>query len=396
MTREEFENYLSGFNKETLSTDDLYNIGVMHKEVQLGQRNWTELNEKLDYPFGNGEQYRSWIKQRQKQNGTLKTVASGVNLERLELQQERIKIRDERLQLNAYIRDLGRRDTVSEIANDCASKIAKEHPFVFNVTKKKDENGETVGVLLIGDWHYGEECNDFNSIYNPEEAAKRVKNLTEQTIEKGKKNGINTLYVINLSDLISGAIHLRLRLETRENTMDQVMHVAELVSQMLYTLSQHFNIKYYSCLDNHSRLDPNKADSLPAESFVRIIDWYLKTRFADAKNVEICTNALNEEIGTFEVYNHHYAFVHGHNDKPTKVASNLTMMTKRCYDVICLAHYHHFNTDEQNETVVVSNGSLMGNNNYANSLRLSSKATQVFFTITPDCPIEAIYRLVLN
>ena len=396
MTREEFENFLSQYDKKHLEPDDLYNIGVMHKEVQLGQRNWTELNELLDNPFTNGEQYRLWIKNQQKKKGTLKTLDEGINLERLQLQQERIKIRDERLQLNAYIRDLGRRDTVCEIASDCANTIAKKHPFVFNIAKKKDETGETVGVLLIGDWHYGEECDDFNSLYNPQVAAERVQKLTEQTIEKAEKNKVNTLYVLNLSDLISGAIHLRLRLETRENTMDQVMHVAELLSQMLYTLSQHFNIKYYSCLDNHSRLEPNKADSLPAESFVRIIDWYLKTRFKGAKNIEILENTLNEEIGTFEVYNYKYAFVHGHNDKPNKVASNLTLMTKQYYDVICLAHYHHFNADEQNETVVVSNGSLMGNNNYANSLRLSSKATQVFFTITPESPIEAIYRLILN
>ena len=394
MTKDEFTKYLAQFDGKELDENDLYEIGVKHKSVPLGQRNWTLLNEQLDNPFKTGEQYRCWIKQKQKRDGSLPTVQEGINKELLELKQERCKIHDERIQLNSYMRDLSRRSTVAEIAADCAAKVAAQSPLTF--FKKKPTTHDRVGVALIGDWHYGEECSDFNSTYNPQVAAERVKKLTEQIIEYGEFNKIDTLYLINLSDLISGCIHLRLRLETRENVMDQVMQVSELLVQMMYKLSEHFNVKYYSCLDNHSRIDPNKADSLPAESFVRIIDWYLKARFTGAKNVEILDNPLNEEIGTFNIYNWNYAFVHGHNDKPAKVISNLSLITKQFYHVICLAHFHHFNTDEQNETVLISNGSLMGNNNYANSLRLSSKATQTFFTVTPECPVEAIYRLVLN
>ena len=71
-------------------------------------------------------------------------------------------------------------------------------------------------------------------------------------------------------------------------------------------------------------------------------------------------------------------------------------MTHEHYDLVLTAHLHHFSADEQNETLVVSNGSLMGTDTYAANLRLSSKASQNLIIVTDDSVAEAIYRIVLN
>ena len=71
-------------------------------------------------------------------------------------------------------------------------------------------------------------------------------------------------------------------------------------------------------------------------------------------------------------------------------------MTHKHYDLVVTAHLHHFSADERHETVVVSNGSLMGVDTYAKNLRLTSKSSQNLIIVTDYSPCACIYRIVLN
>ena len=71
------------------------------------------------------------------------------------------------------------------------------------------------------------------------------------------------------------------------------------------------------------------------------------------------------------------------------------MMTKIHYDLILSAHLHHFSADEKNETILISNASLMGTDDYAQSLRLNSKPSQNLIILGEDNPLECIYNIPL-
>ena len=310
----------------------------------------------------------------------------------MEIRKERVKLGDERVQNNAYIRKMSREETLHEIAEKTAMIVGKQK-FLPTANKMDVTDAECIGTLLISDWHYGIEFDNYFNVYNPEVCRTRVANLVQDVIKIGKANNYKQLNVVNLSDLIAGRIHLAIRLQSREDVITQVMEVSEIVSEMLCDLSQYFHISYYDVMDNHSRLEPNKKDSLELETLVRIIPWYVKERLKGNKNVEINHNTFADDIAAFNIYDFKVAAVHGHKDKPSKVIDNLNAMTRRRNDLVLSAHYHHISLEEEHEGIRISNGSLMGVDTYSMDMRLTSRPSQTLIISTPDNVIKCLYKI---
>ena len=174
------------------------------------------------------------------------------------------------------------------------------------------------------------------------------------------------------------------------------MKVSELLAEFLTQLSKYFNIEYYDCLDNHSRLEPNKALSMKLESLSRIVTWYLRDRQLN-DNINIHTNnTYGMDIIDFNIGKFNILAVHGDIDKPATIVKTLTTYTQKHFDMILTAHYHHFSADEENNTLVISNGSLMGTDTYAQDLRLTSAPSQNLIIVSNDNVCECIYRINLN
>lgn len=313
-----------------------------------------------------------------------------------EIKKERYKLSEERIQNNAYIRKLAREDTLKEIADNFAKEMSAKKILDIYDAPLYSLTGQKEGILCLSDWHYGLSVNNYFNRYSPEICVNRVKELTKRVIEIGKLHNIKTLHIVNLSDLICGRIHLTLRLESREDIISQTMNVSEILAEMLTTLSKYFTITYRDCLDNHSRLEPNKKDSLELETMVRIIPWYLRSRLKDNKNIDIIENEYADDIIAFETLGHSVVAVHGHKDKLDKVIDNMTHMTRQRNELILTGHFHHFSADENHECLRLSNGSLMGVDQYANDLRLTSKPSQNMIIVSKEDVAEAIYKIKLD
>jgi hypothetical protein len=65
------------------------------------------------------------------------------------------------------------------------------------------------------------------------------------------------------------------------------------------------------------------------------------------------------------------------------------------YDFVFTAHFHHFMAEEQNMTMVIGNGSLVGVDSYSASLRLSSHPSQNFMVIEKDNGLESVFPVKL-
>lgn len=316
----------------------------------------------------------------------------------IELQKQKMKLSDERVQNNAILRRLSREETLKEIAKECVANL-KELPLLEN-RLDLDEfiTSQNCGILCLSDWHYGMDFSLFNNVYNTSIAAKRLNKLLDEVQRYIITDDLKELYVLNLGDLISGRIHLTLRLQSRIDTITQTMEVCELLSDFLHKLSANVKIHYYDCLDNHSRVEPNKKDSLNLESFARLIPWWLRERLqGDIKEnrVEIHDNEYDWETITFNCNGFRMAGVHGHEYKPTQIIDNLSLYTHETYDLVLTSHTHHFSCEEKNETIIVCNGSMMGTDDYARKLHLSSTPSQNLIIVTPDNVIESIHRIIL-
>ena len=312
----------------------------------------------------------------------------------LELKKERVKLQDERTQNNAYVRKLAREDTIKEIALSVAKEMSGKKFLPIYSTLNKATNNEKEAILCIGDWHYGLDFKNPWNEFSPEICKERIAKLKDKTIEYVKLNKISKLHLVNLQDLIAGRIHLGLRLESRYDVITQTLHVSEILAELITSLSKHVEVNYYDCLDNHSRLEPNKNDAQDLESLARIIPWYLKERLKLNSKVTICENEFGPDLITFETLSHRVIAAHGHLD-PIKSIDHLSMMTERHYDLLLTAHMHHFQADEKNRTIALGNGTLMGTDTYAQKLRLSSTPSQNLIIVTKENVTECVYRILV-
>lgn len=310
-----------------------------------------------------------------------------------------VTLSDILVQTNANIRRLSREDTLRDIAKEAVEKISKECPLLTDIERlpflASTSDGD-VGVLQLSDWHYGLDINSYYNKYNPQVAKDRLNNLLKQVIKIINEHKLRKLIVVNLGDLIAGRIHLPIRLNSRIDVITQTIEVSELLAEFIDTLSTYIPIEYHSVIDNHSRLEPNKKDSLQVESLARITEWYLIERLKDNNGVEIKSNKYGLDITTFSVLRWRFAGVHGDLDKLNSVVKNVTLMTRENYDVILTSHLHHLTVEEENKTLVVSNPSLMGTDDLAEKLRRNAYAAQNMIIVTEDNPVYMLYRLIVE
>ena len=195
--------------------------------------------------------------------------------------------------------------------------------------------------------------------------------------------------------MISGRIHLPLRINNRIDTVQQTIEISEVLAEFLTILSQYTHVNYISVSDNHSRVEPNKKESLNTESFARIIDWFLQERLSNNKNVDFIENNFSEDFAIFSVFDHSVVAVHGDKDPQRGIVDRLNSYMQGHIDLLISAHRHHFTADENNFTEFYCNGSLIGQDQYSADLRLNSKPSQLLFICTPENFSEIIYKIKL-
>ena len=315
----------------------------------------------------------------------------------LALKKERVKLSDERVQNNAFIRRLAREETLEEIALKAAREVGEHKRLLIpSSITSKERTKPNEAILNLCDWHYGIEINNAWNTYNTDICKRRITKLRDKVIKYCKANDVWNINIMNLADLIAGRIHLALRLQSRIDVITQIMEVSEILAELISDLSLHFHIDYYSCLDNHSRVEPNKTDSLDLESLCRITDWYLKERLHGNQNVDIHENEYGLDIITFACKGWNILGCHGDKDKQLNVATSIASLTHKHFDLVCMAHRHHFAADEYNESIILSSSSVMGTDDYAKNLRLSAKPSQNLIIVSDENVTEAIYRVLVE
>lgn len=371
----------------------------LSKEKKLNKTiTWQGIAEALEPEF-NIIRSEAWVRRKVKTIEAERDIDTSLSIQELqqkllELKKEKVKIADERVQINAHIKKLARIETYKEIALEAAQEVSKIK-ILPKYTLKENFKENKEAILCIGDWHYGLDFKNPWNEFNPEICKERVAYLKDKTIQYIIANKCKHLHLVNLQDLIAGRIHLSLRLESRYDVITQTIHVSEILAEFITSISKYIPITYYDCLDNHSRLEPNIKDAQDSESLARIIPWYLKERLKENENVTFKENVFGHDIITFETMGHKVMAVHGDKDTPNKCIDNLSLLTRDSYSLICMAHRHHFSMDEKDQCRLLCNGSLMGSDGYALKLRLHSKPSQTLIIASEKNVCESIHIIEL-
>lgn len=290
----------------------------------------------------------------------------------------RIQQRDERNLMNEYVRKASRLDRYKDLIEDAADKMAKEKPCLFSNEETVFTSYDKVGILQLSDHHYGLQIDNAWNKYDVDIYRTRLEKVINETISRLYSNGINKLYVLIQGDLISSSIRSVIRLKNQEDIIEQIMNVSEYLFDAIDKLSYYADVKVVVVSGNHDRVTPKKDDSLPQENYVRIIRWYLESRFKLNNKVEFLNNEYGYQIGTFSEFGMNIGVVHGHNDPFEAIVNRISTFTRRPYDLIFTAHRHTANFKDIQKCRVIGNAALVGTDDYCEDLRATSYTGQNF------------------
>lgn len=316
---------------------------------------------------------------------TNEEYAKELEYQRQELAKQQIKTRDERTELNRLIREQARRESYKDQVlrsiseHDC-------HPLSYDETKRFDGVIKSDNDLVISmtDLHAGIEIDNYFNKFNEDILRDRLNHYLDRIFEVQLRHGSENAYVI-LSELCSGIIHPTLRIENNQNLIEQFLTVTDYLSQFLAELSYRFEkVEVFVVPGNHSRISPNKEESLRGENIDLLALPYLSAKLQNFKNIEFIENDMEETIAMFSVRDKIVMASHGDRDDPKTVVQKFTLLFGVRPALVYLGHRHTNAMSTVYDTKVIQSGSLSSTDDYCLDKRLRNKAEQTISVVTKD------------
>lgn len=198
---------------------------------------------------------------RQKTDG--ESVMSDIDDKIIELQKEKQKFFDQRTAFNKAVRERSRQEEINELLVEAI--IEGNLPELHYEPRFVEESDNDL-LVSLNDIHYGLEVDNYWNKFNSDIVAEMFNNYLDKIIEVKERHGSERCIVWMNGDAISGNIHRTIAIENKENVIEQIKGVSELIAQFLTILSGHFReVRFVSVAGNHSRITPNKKDALKDE-----------------------------------------------------------------------------------------------------------------------------------
>lgn len=307
-----------------------------------------------------------------------------------EIQKEKIKLSDERTELRRLYREQARRESFMDVVKRAIAENVE--PLAEQVHVGGFNYSENDLIVSLTDIHTGIEIDNAFNKFNESILRKRFNTYLQKILEVRERHNSQNCYVI-IGEVVSGIIHNNLRIENNLDLMQSFKLVVTLISDFLTELSKYFNhVHVYINEGNHSRISPNKEDSIQGENVDILVPFYLKARLQLIENIFIHENEVMEEIAMFEVRGNIVMSAHGDNDKVSNVVQKFTMLFDVKPDLVYLGHRHTNAMETVYDTKVIQSGCLSGTDDYALSKRLRNKPEQTISVITEN-GLECLYDI---
>lgn len=304
-----------------------------------------------------------------------------IRIQKQELQKEKQKLSDERVELNRQIREQARRESYEDMIKRIVCKNVEPIKFNIELNKNKDYDSEQDLLIHLTDIHTGIEIDNFKNVFNQDILKQRIEYYTNKIIAIKKKHDAQNCYIV-ISEILSGLIHNNLRLQNNMDLMEQFKYVSELIGEMLCELAEWFdNIYVYTVEGNHSRIVAKKEDSLQGENMDILLPFYLRARLQNYSNINIIDNKVCTDIAMFNIRGNNIFASHGDKDSPSSVVQNWTMMFGIKPNIVLLGHRHLNGLTTVYDTKVIESGCISGTDEYAMSIRKCNKPEQTISII---------------
>lgn len=321
-------------------------------------------------------------------------VLGEIEMKKIELQKERQKFYDQRNALRAIVRSRSRQEELNEIltsavTNGNLAKLEYEEPIV-------SYSGRDL-LVSLNDIHYGAIVDNYWQQYNSDICKKMFEKYLTRILQIADETGAENCIIWCNGDEISGNIHYSIAVSNKENVIQQIVGVSELISNFIAELSRHFNkIQFVSVPGNHSRLNPNKDMALNGERLDDLVEWYLKARLQNFENVEIGAGVrVDPTIYMIDIRGNTYVGVHGDFDCSEKGVHALQTMVRKPVYAVLSGHLHHNKIDTVQGIKTIMAGSFLGMDEYCVSKRIFGEPEQLVCVVTED-GVECSYDVALS
>ena len=319
-------------------------------------------------------------------------------IQKQEIQKEKRKLYDERLDLNKRLREQARLETTVDTLREAISNIADQY-FPVQSIDIPQIAGDNKLIVCLSDLHIGQEFATADGVYNSTLAARRLEKYLDEIRKIAANNGCNECVVCLLGDMISGSIHQRISVTNKENVVDQVKTASMLVSKFVYDLSPLFSsVDVYSVGGNHSRLEKNAEDALLGEKLDNLIPWFLSVATQNCGNVTVHGNTFDETLGMFNLGSKLFFIQHGDYTRVTDAEiGKLVLWAKQTPYCILTGHMHYPAMTDVSGITVIQSGSLCGSGDeYTRSKRLTGKPSQTAIVTKGDGSLYGVYPVDLS
>ena len=312
-------------------------------------------------------------------------VLEEIELEKIELQKQQIRMRDKKRELNALIRRQARLENLE----DYFKEVTENFEGVSLPKTKSNTEDKKEAMIAISDWHIGMEFEGRFNTFNHEVAEQRIAKVKDKTLDTVRKENIDTLHIANLGDMISGGIHVSTRVQAEEDVIQQVIRVSEYLKQFIKTfLDEGIQVEYYNIIGNHGRYQSNKSEVAGIEeNFEKLILTILDTAFSNYDNYN--STGCRDGIIETEISGQKIILAHGDYDKSTNAALRLPQLFSYVPDYIITGHIHHSTSKDFGVTEHIVNPSLIGADDYATGGRFGGKPGQKLILFN-ESDIESI------
>ena len=320
-----------------------------------------------------------------------------LRLEKQEIQKEKRKLYDERLDINRRLREESRLETTIEKIDNMLNSIADTRYITYDKSPfiKYSDNDM---IVCLSDLHLGTSYYSYDGCYDSKIAKDRLNQYLSEIVDIQKTHSAENCIVLLLGDLISGNIHSTISVTNKENVIEQVKLACEYISDFVYELGKHFNnVEVRGVSGNHSRIKEKKEDALLGERLDSLIIRFIKSMLKNADNVTVYDEDIDDTISIFFIRDKSYFGVHGDFDtmSDTSIAKLALWAKFTPYCVLC-GHKHFPAMTDVSGIKVVQSGSLGGSGDeYTRQKRLTGKPSQTVLVVN-NRGIKCCYPIELD
>ena len=321
-----------------------------------------------------------------------------LQIEKQELQKEKQKLFDERTGLNKLLREQSRRE---ELFNIVKRAIDEYEPIVFDYSPAPIIDSDSDMIIHVTDVHCGVNIVSPFNTYNFDILQERLKKYLDEIIEIRETYNSQNAYVILGGDMLHGLIHTNARIEAKENIIEQIKKVSDVIGHFIDVLRYQFsNVFVYTTPGNHGRSMASKEEAIRGENFDLLVPYVLSKDFKRVENVFIEENTLDVNIATFNVRGWNVYASHGDKENEKTVVYNMTKLARRAGyplpDMCYLGHRHTNGLSTVDEVKVIQSGCVDGMDSYAIDGRFIGSPEQTVTVVTQKKRVKALCDIQLD